>query len=314
MNKIEVIDATSHVELGLADDVIGELRTRLAGRKADTHAGYEMVRAGIAEVTKYRTGVGRAGKELKASAIAFQKKVNVEVSRVTDLLLEIEMPLREELDRVDKEAERLRNEREEEERLAIESKERAEREAREAEEEAKREAARKEMEAAAAKLEEDRKAIQADRLRMNEELQQKNAELAVERKKVEADKRAILEEARLRELVEREEADAVEAAEQKVRDEHERAMAHERKKVRLAKEKAERERIAEEQLPDREKLKEFARRIEEVVPPRLGTVWGNGVLSEMCDHLQSARDAAYCQDGTLDWFDVISSEQFSGDK
>ena len=116
MTDLAVIDSTTPVELGVADDVIGELRTRLTGRKADTHAGYEMVRAGIAEVTKYRTGVDRAGKELKASAVAYQKKVNAEVNRVKGLLLEIETPLCEEKARIDDEAERLRKEKEDEEK------------------------------------------------------------------------------------------------------------------------------------------------------------------------------------------------------
>ena len=299
MNQIEVLDAENIVELGVADDVIGELRTRLTGRKADTQAGYEMVRAGIAEVTKYRTGVGRAGKALKASALAFQKKVNVEVSRVTDLLLEIEMPLREEKDRVDKEAERLRKENEAKEHLAIKAMEREKQEALEAVEAAEREEERKEREAAFAELAEERKELEAIQL----ELKKKNEELETERKKIKAYKRAVLEDARLRELVEREKAEAVEAAKQKVRDD-------EATMVRLAKYKAERERLAEEQLPDREKLKDFARRIEAVELPRLGTAWGNGVLSEMCDHLQSARDVTdrLPIDGTLTEDDLAAAD------
>lgn len=55
----------------------------------------------------------------------------------------------------------------------------------------------------------------------------------------------------------------------------------------------ERERIAEERMPDREKLRDFARRIEAVKPPRLGTVWGNDVFVEICEHLQRANDVAY---------------------
>ena len=64
----------------------------------------------------------------------------------------------------------------------------------------------------------------------------------------------------------------------------------------IKRDEAERERIAEEQLPDREKLKDFARRIEAVKVPRLGTAWGNGKCAEMCEHLQIVSDLAFGQD------------------
>lgn len=203
MDELTVVDATSPVELGVADEVIAGLKGRLVGLKADTHAGYEMVRAGIAEVTKYRTGVIRSGKELKADAIAYQKNVNAEVNRVVGSLLEIETPLREEKASVDDEAERLRKEKEDAERLVIESKERAEREAREAEEEAKREAEKKDREAESAKLVEQQKALEAERRRLVDDrreqqkiLAQERREVANDRLAVEQQKRAVEEEAR----------------------------------------------------------------------------------------------------------------------
>ena len=299
MNQIEVIDATTPVELGVAEEVIAGLKGRLAGLDAGTHQGYMQVKSGISELTRYRTGVDKSRKALKKSALDWGRKVESEARRVTGLLLEIETPLREKKALVDDQAERKLKIIEEAERLAIEAKELAEKKAREAEEEAKREEERKERESAAAKLAEDRKELEDDRRKMKErqlnlelELQQKNAELAAEREKIEADKRAILKDARLRELVEREEAEAVEAAEQKVRDDEERTKTEEAEKIRLAKEESERERIAEEQLPDREKLKDFALRIGAVEPPRLGTVFGNGVLACMCRLIKSARDLA----------------------
>lgn len=304
MPDLQVIDATTPVELGVADEVIRGLKERLTGLSADTQPGYQIVKAGISEVRGYRTGVEKSRKELKKSALDWGRKVDAEAKRVTALLEEIEAPLKAEKDRIDDEAVRIQRDNEEKERLAIEARKRAEREAVEAEEEAKREVERKEWEEANANLAEERKALEADRERheseqrwQQEQFEHERQDLAAEREKIEADKRAVLEKARRERHAEEEksraEAEAVEAAEQKVRDEEDRVKASEAMRRRLVEEKAERERIAEEQLPDREKLKDFARRIEAVKMPRVGTAWGNGVLAEMCDHLQSARDVAY---------------------
>ncbi len=300
MSQTELIDATESVQLGVADEVIGELRKRLTGRKADTHQGYEMVRAGIAEVTKYRTGVGRAGKELKASAIALQKKVNVEVSRVTDLLLEIEIPLRQEKSRVDNEAERKLEEQQEKERLAIEVQELAEKQAREAEEAAQREAERKEREVEDARLAAQREALELDRKRLADEhreqqegIEKERRANADEREKIEADKLAITEVERVARRDAREVAEELQLKER-------RAKTAEAEKVRLVEEESEAERLAEERKPDADKLREFGVTIEALTRPCLSTDWGSTTLRYIENHLRNAAIMALLNEATDD--------------
>lgn len=277
MSELAVIDATSPVELGVADEVIAELKGRLMGLKADTHPGYEMVSAGIAEVTKYRTGVIKSGKVLKAPAIAYQKNVNAEVNRVVGLFLEIETPLREEKASVDDEAERRRKEKEESERLAIESKERAEREAREAEEKAEREAEEQERQAEAAHLEAKRKELEAGQMKLAEDRReqqkvqiQQRRDIANELFALEEKKRAVEEEARK----EREEKAA---AEREVRDEEHREKKRVEANARIVQEKADAERLAEERKPDREKLEDMVARLTAFELPTVTTMWGRGI-------------------------------------
>lgn len=300
MTEIQVIDSTTPVELGVADKVIDGLRARLTGLSADTQPGYQIVKAGISEVRGYRTGVNRSRKALKASALDWGRKVEAEAKRVTDLLLAIEEPLKEEKARIDDEAERLRKETEEQLRLTVLAKELAEKEEREAEVAAQREAERKEREVEATKIQKQREALELDRKRLAEEqlewqreLDSREGVLAAERAKIEADKQAIQENARKeRELKESK------AALVKLREEREKFA--EAEKVRFAEEQAEQERLAEERKPDREKLEDFGDRLQSVEIPRLKTDWGKGVLEKIADHVQSAVDIAYCGSETQD--------------
>jgi len=278
MTGMTVIDATTPVELGLADEVIAGLKGRLEGLKADTHQGYLLVRAAIGEVRTYRTGVEKARKALKASALDWGKKVDAEARRVTDLLIEIETPLKEEKFRIDDKADRLRKEKEEDARNEALAKECEEREAREAEEKIKREVECKKREAEIASLaaqrkilEEQREQLEAEQKELRESIEKERQAVAAEREAVEADKRAVEEEANKK-------RETIEEAERKVRA------------------KAETERLAEERKPDREKLKDFGDKIQGLNAPQLKTDWGNGVLAKICDLLQSAVDVAYCSE------------------
>ena len=300
MTDLTVIDSTTPVELGVADEVIAGLKGRLTDLKADTHQGYVTVKSAITEVRTYRTGVERARKELKKSALDWGKRVDAEARRVTDLLLEIETPLREEKARIDDEAERLRKEKEEAERLAIEAKERAEREARQAEEAAKREAERKEREAESARLAEERKRLNEERKRLEAEQREQQKEIEKERQKVASEREAIEAEKRAVEEKARKERESKEATEREEHEKQEQAKAAEAQKVRLAEEKAEAARLAEERKPDVEKLRDFGEKIKALKPPKLKTDWGRGVLDDVRSFLRSAAKAAYYEtDGDL---------------
>ena len=77
----------------LRGTVITQLKARLTGLRADSHAGYESVKVGIAEVTKWRTGVEASRKKLVAPHIAAQKHINLTAYRTRDYLLEAESAL-----------------------------------------------------------------------------------------------------------------------------------------------------------------------------------------------------------------------------
>lgn len=292
MNQIEVIDSTTPVELGVADEVIAGCKGRLAGLNADTHQGYLDIKAGILELTRHRTGVDKSRKALKKSALDWGRKVEAEAKRVTGLLLEIETPLREKKALVDDEAERKRKDREEEEQLAIEAKALADREALEAEQEAQREEERKEREAEAAKLAEQRKELEADRRRLEDERREQEQAMAKlsqkirsDREKIEAEKREARVARDSREAVEREELEA-----------EEREKAAEAASVRRAAQQLERQRIAEVRKPDVEKLRDFGRKIEALEAPEMKTDWGRGELGIIEGVLLEAAIAASCQD------------------
>lgn len=70
--------------------------------------------------------------------------------------------------------------------------------------------------------------------------------------------------------------------------EEERAKKAEAEKVSLAQEEAEAERLAEERKPDRQKLIEFAGRLDAVEHPTMATQWGIDQLTDMLARLDNA--------------------------
>lgn len=81
------------VELGVADAVIAGLAKRLQGAKADTPAGYEVVRRGLAECRTLRRQAKDGHRELKESALRWGRACDNELRRVNDLVIEVERPL-----------------------------------------------------------------------------------------------------------------------------------------------------------------------------------------------------------------------------
>lgn len=98
------------VEYDITDATIAELRDQ--GRSLDISAdgGYEAVRKFIRGVVTLRTTVEAKRKELKADALAWGRKVDAEAKRITNLLLEIEEPLKLAKKEVDDERERIKAE------------------------------------------------------------------------------------------------------------------------------------------------------------------------------------------------------------
>lgn len=278
MSEIAVIDATTPVELCVDVEVITSLKTRLTGLKADTHSGYELVKAGIAEVSKLRTGVEASRKKFVEPHVAAQKDYNAAAKRAKEMLLAIETPLREEKARVDEEAQRLRDEQEAAERLVIEAQEEKERQAREVEEKAKREAEEQERKAEAARLAEERKALEAERKQLEDERREQQEALEAERLKIVADREEIEKVKRAVEESVRKEREAELAAEREAQEKEERVKKAVAEKLRLSQEKAEAAVLAEARKPDREKLEEMVARLKAFQYPQVTTDWAQNIL------------------------------------
>lgn len=256
-----VPESGTSVDLGLADDVVAGLRGRLADLDASTPAGYEQVRAGLAEVRTLRTGVERSRKELVRSAVDWQHAVNAEAKRVTQMLQEIERPLKEKKQAVDQEKERIRMEKIEAQRREEEERRRAEEERLEAERKAEEE-----------RLAAEREAVEAERRKLAEERaeferkqrEQREEEERLQREKEEAERKE-------REEAERKER---EAAEKKAEEE------------RLKRDAAERAARAK----DMPKLQEFLDALAEVQPPEhLETAWASEIASAVMESVGRAQ-------------------------
>lgn len=283
------------MNLGVADEVIAGLIGRLSGLEADTPAGYEMVKAGIAEVRTFRVGVENSRKKLKQSALAWGKAVDTEAKRVTAMLWEIEEPLKSRKAIVDDEKERIKQEKVEAIRKAQEAKElaareeaerkeRFEREQREIAEAAERERERKERAEERAKLDAERtelnrlRAEQAQRDRIEQE------RLDAERQKLASEREAIDAERREREDAERKRQ--AEAA--RVEREKQEAAARKEREEKEAEDRKQREeeaaRIAEERKPDAVKLREFADNlVESIAWPICNTKWAGDLIDSAAD-------------------------------
>ncbi len=129
MSKVSAVEDPERtkplVQYTPSDAAIAELKTQLGGLKADTPVGYELVRQGIAQTRNFRVAIEKRRVELKADALAWGRKVDSEAHRLTDLLLEIETPLKLEKQKIDEEKERTRREAEEAEKAKIAAAEKA---------------------------------------------------------------------------------------------------------------------------------------------------------------------------------------------
>lgn len=275
------------VELGVADGVIAGLQGRLADLTADTPAGYQAVKAGIAEVRTIRVNVEKSRKELKQSALDWGRKVDTEAKRITAMLLKIEEPLKNRKALVDQDAELKRREKAEVISKAQEEKERLEREQKERLERAERERIHKEQEAERAKLAAERAELEKLRAQQQQRDWLERQKMAAERKELDAEKAKIEAEKREQEEAKRKEQ---EERDRIAREKQEAALRKEREEKEESERKARAERdveIAEQRKPDREKLRDFAILLFDVPLPEMKTDWGKETMDEIVNGLNA---------------------------
>lgn len=254
-----------------SDAAIAEMRQSAHGLTADTPTGYQAVRAAIATCRSSRVAIEKRRVELKADALSWGRKVDSEARRLTDLLLEIEEPLKTEKARIDDEKERVRRAKEEAElqahRSAIEAELLKKREAEEAALRLEREAEAERLRTLNARLEAERAAMAAERAKIEAAQKAERERIAAESAKIEA--------ARLEMEAERQRAERAEFERQaKIRAEADARHWFEREHLeaeKAAAAKAEAERIEaariEAQRPDREKLRAYAAQLWLVCRP-----------------------------------------------
>ena len=112
----------------VADAVIAEYKDKFKGLKIkgiDDKQGYKAVKEARSIMMKYRTGVENKRKELKADSLKIGAGIDGEAKRLTSLILEVEEPLKDKLEKIDAEiqAEKDKAEKEAEEKLNVRVKE-----------------------------------------------------------------------------------------------------------------------------------------------------------------------------------------------
>ncbi|MDD5304859.1 MAG: hypothetical protein PHS14_17315, partial [Elusimicrobia bacterium] len=144
---LEKAPATSAqlVRYDVTEAQIAETKAKFSALSADTWKGYEEVRLAIAQVRDTRVAVEKRRVELKADALAYGRLVDSEAKRFTNLLLEIEEPLKAKKAAVDDEKARKKAEEDAAKLRAIEAELAAKRAKEEAEARAAREAEEKRL-------------------------------------------------------------------------------------------------------------------------------------------------------------------------
>jgi hypothetical protein len=284
------------INLGVTDATIDHMKEQYAALDCSNAANYEMTRQAISTCRGLRVQAEKTKKKLNENALAWQRTVNAEYKRIEGRLLEIETPLQEKKDAVDNEKERLRQEKEEKERLELEAKIKAERDALEAQEKAEREAeaarVKAEQDARAEELRKAEEELTAKLKAMRDEKAKQDELDRIERERIakeQADKQAITDAENKRiadeQRIEREKLDAQREALRVEQERLERIETEKRVKEQIAKdvaaaierekaEAAERERLAAEEKkrieaerPDVEKINQFAAIFRALVIP-----------------------------------------------
>ena len=257
---------------------VSQTRTNFQNLTATTPAGYEEVRLAIGNVRDVRVAVEKRRAELKTDALAFGRLVDSEAKRFTNLLLEIEEPLKAKKAAVDDAAARKKAEAEAVKLREIEAEIAANRAKQEAETRAVREAEEKRIAEERARLAAERAEFEARQKAENDRVEAlreaEHSRQTAEREKFAVERR--VEEERMR--VEREALDAALRGVTAEREKIERVEFERQAKIRAetaAAEKIERDRAEKAQreaelaalLPDLEKVEAFIAAIRALNAP-----------------------------------------------
>lgn len=145
------------------------VREQCESLTADTTAGYKAVQEAIANLRTTRTKIEARRVEFKAGALEFGRLVDSEAKRYTQLVADIEEPLRVKKAVVDAEKVRVKAEAEAEKRRVIEAALKAEQDQREAELRVQREAEEQRLAAERVRLEAEW--VEQDRIRLEQQAQ-----------------------------------------------------------------------------------------------------------------------------------------------
>ena len=254
---------------------IAATRAKYAGLSCDTPAGYEEVRLAIGHVRDTRVAVEKRRVELKADALAYGRLVDSTAKRLTDLLLEVEEPLKAKKAAIDNAAARKRAEAEAEKIRAIEAEIAANRAKQEAESRAVREAEEKRLAEERAALEAERKKLAEAQAKLDAERKAEDARREAARKAeqdrmdaaAKAERERLAEEAR----IQREKIEAEEKQRRAVREAEEAAQRLEREKLEAEKRRlaAEREAAERAEFERQAKVKAEQEAVEKVERDRV---------------------------------------------
>jgi colicin import membrane protein len=165
---------TSVITYEVTEAAIEAKRAEYAALEATTPQGYEAVRLAIADARTTRVAIEKRRVELKAGALEFGRKVDVEAKRLTALIESIEQPLAAKKQAIDDEKARVKAEAESARLREIEERLKAERAAEEARLKAIRDAEE-------ARLAEERARLEAERAALAEERAKAEAAARAER-------------------------------------------------------------------------------------------------------------------------------------
>jgi len=309
MSESTTLIAETEIDLGVAQGVIEDFRTRFTGLTADTPEGYEEVRLALRELTSTRTGVEKARVELKSGFLEAGRTVDRIAKEVTASIVAIEEPLRQSKLTVDNaEADRLKAI-EEAKQAVIEAEETAERERLAAEQAAER-----------AKLKAEQEELKAQQRRQNDEMQamriaQREAEEAAqahraqvlldqeriaaahreierEKEEIEAARLKAIEDARRAEEFAKQKAEYEAAAKRsQAKIDAEAAKAKKQAEAAEKKRKAEMVRLRKERQPDITQLKKYADAIMSLPEPELlASEWATDIYLKANDGLIAVAD------------------------
>lgn len=204
--QIVTYNANQIVEYDVTEQQIAAKKAAYAAIVFDNPKGYEEGRLAIADCRSTRVGVEKRRKEMKASALEWERKVDAAAKTLTAMIEDIETPLQVRKDAVDAVKAEAKRQREEAARLELEAQIKADREALEAQMAAARKVEEDRLAAIAEeqKLESDR--LAAERAAIDAARKVEEDRVAAERAKLEADR--VAEENRRRVAREQEEARA----------------------------------------------------------------------------------------------------------